>query len=259
MSSIQMRQRGNCRGSSRAQQKALTPATSETGAVDWRTGLTGGWRVVRFAKRRDIEFFFMKIPSYKTLLIILVILVLYGIDQATKLYAIHTLGRVGAGIEIIEDFFWFVYVENTGAAWGIASGNNAFFIILSLAALTVMGWMAWKRKFEGWFMKTGATLLTAGILGNLTDRIWHGAVIDFLDFHFHWGNWNWDYPVFNVADMCIVGAAICFVLGSFFLPEEEQAAPAETGDSQSASAAGESTADDHPPASAPRQDREPEA
>lgn len=157
----------------------------------------------------------------KTLILALVILLLYGLDQATKAYAIHALGQVGAGVEIIENFFWFVYVENTGAAWGMGSGNNWFFIVLSIGALLVLGWMAWTRKFEGWFTRTGGVLLTAGILGNLTDRILHGAVIDFLDFHFHWGDWNYDYPVFNVADMCIVGAAICFVLGSFFLPDEE--------------------------------------
>jgi len=68
-----------------------------------------------------------------------------------------------------------------------------------------------------------ASVLMAGILGNLTDRIVHGHVVDFLlfDLHIRWAN---PWPAFNVADSCICIAVVCFMIASF-LPERRDPAP----------------------------------
>ena len=62
----------------------------------------------------------------------------------------------------------------------------------------------------------GAALLASGIVGNLTDRLLHGYVVDFLDVILPWyGHW----PAFNVADSCICVAAILFLISGFVAPK----------------------------------------
>ena len=68
-----------------------------------------------------------------------------------------------------------------------------------------------RRHFEGTLMRWGWMLLLAGIMGNVSDRLRLGHVVDFLDFQI--GSYHW--PSFNVADSCICIAAGLFCLGSF--------------------------------------------
>ena len=77
---------------------------------------------------------------------------------------------------------------------------------------------------RGCFLDTptrlGAALLASGILGNLTDRLLHGYVVDFLDVILPWyGHW----PAFNVADSCICVAAFLFLISGFTAPKAEKA------------------------------------
>ncbi len=124
--------------------------------------------------------------------------------------------------DVIPGWFQIVHWANTGAAFSIGSGNNWFFIVLS--ALTFVGLLvAWKRNvFTDKPSRFGVALLLGGILGNVTDRILHGYVVDFLlfDLHIRFAN---PWPAFNVADSCIFIAAGCFIGAAILEPKKGEA------------------------------------
>jgi signal peptidase II len=154
-----------------------------------------------------------------------VALPLYALDQLTKWAAIAADEQGLLPYEVIENFFTLVYWQNTGAAFSIGTGKNHWFIVLSIVALVGI-LVAWaKNVFPDRLSQWGAALMLGGILGNLTDRIVHGFVVDFLlfDLHVRFAN---PWPAFNVADSCICSAVFLFLLASF-LPGvgKAQAAP----------------------------------
>src|SRR5690606_13926404 len=111
--------------------------------------------------------------------------------------------------------------HNTGAAFSFMSGANGFFIGLSIVAIIVLAILAKKNLFTDTGSRIGWALLLSGSLGNLTDRIAHGYVVDFLLFDLHVPFAN-PWPAFNVADACICTAAGLFILLSFRKTEEEK-------------------------------------
>ncbi len=136
---------------------------------------------------------------------------LYAADQATKWLVLRHLSPHDF-VPVIPDFLGLVHVHNTGAAFGMLSDNNMFFIILASVALAAIAVFAWRGAFADAPMRIGAALLVAGILGNLTDRLLHGFVVDFIDVILPWyGHW----PAFNIADSCICVAAGLFILAGF--------------------------------------------
>ncbi len=137
-----------------------------------------------------------------------IILLLALLDQASKMLILHTI-PFQESIPVIPGFFNLTHVYNTGAAFGMLHDSNLFFIIVSVIAFIVLVLM--KRHFTGGLMQWGWILLLSGILGNVTDRIKYGHVVDFLDFQL--GGYHW--PSFNVADSCICIAAGLFLLSSF--------------------------------------------
>jgi len=146
-------------------------------------------------------------------LLLLLTLPLYLLDQATKWAVLFHLEQ-GEERSVIPGFFDLVHWRNTGAAFSMLSDSNWFFIGLSAVALVVMAVLAWRGKFEDRMSRVGWALLLAGILGNLTDRILHGSVVDFLLFNLHFPKAD-PWPAFNVADSCIFIAAGLFIWQSF--------------------------------------------
>lgn len=144
----------------------------------------------------------------KNLILILLILIVAMFDQLTKLMVIRNIPFQDA-IIVIPGFFAVTHVYNTGAAFSMMHDSNGFFTILSLAVL--VGLIVLRRYFSGYLMLSGWALLISGILGNVTDRILRGHVVDFLDFQF--GTYHW--PAFNVADSCICVAAGLFLISGF--------------------------------------------
>jgi len=152
-------------------------------------------------------------------LLIFLSLPLFAADQLTKWLVLRHIS-LHESIPVIPGFLNFVQVHNTGAAFGMLSNNNAFFIGLASAALVLIGALAWRGAFVGRPMQWGAALLVSGVLGNLTDRIVHGFVVDFVDVILPWyGHW----PAFNIADSCICIAAGIFLV-SGVLPEKKPVA-----------------------------------
>ena len=155
-------------------------------------------------------FFFLTLP-------------LYALDQTTKYLVLQSFDLYQQK-EIIPGFFSLVHITNTGAAFGKFRNNNAFFIVLSCVALVVAAILLVKRGPANSWRRVALGLLIAGILGNLTDRLIHGHVIDFLLFNLHIPLAN-PWPAFNVADSCICIAVGCFIVHSF--RDSRQAAPHE--------------------------------
>jgi len=138
---------------------------------------------------------------------------LYALDQLTKWLVLRHLTFEEARI-IIPEFFALVYVTNTGAAFGSFKNNNWFFIILSCVAIVVVLTLLFRRHEPDAWRDVSLALLLSGVFGNLTDRLHHGAVIDFLLFDLHVPFAN-PWPAFNVADACICIAVGCFMVHSF--------------------------------------------
>ena len=147
-------------------------------------------------------------------LLLTVALPLYLLDQFTKWLIVLNF-PLHSYKTIIPGFFDLVHVTNTGAAFGSFSDSNVFFSILScLVGATIMYFFL-KGSFKDRLSRLGAVLLISGIAGNLTDRLVHGHVIDFLSFDLHVPYAN-PWPSFNVADSCICAAAILFLAQSVF-------------------------------------------
>ncbi|WP_396269796.1 signal peptidase II [Ideonella sp.] len=138
------------------------------------------------------------------------------LDQFTKVLIVGNF-QLGDSVTVTS-YFNVVRVHNTGAAFSFladASGwQRWFFVGLGAVASCVIVWMLRSHPDQKLFC-LAVTLILGGAVGNVTDRIWHGYVVDFLQFHwdflspvFHGGY----FPSFNVADMAITGGAIGLIL-----------------------------------------------
>lgn len=138
---------------------------------------------------------------------------LYALDQLTKYWILGHVDQESRRV-IIPRWFDLVNVTNTGAAFGSFKNNNAFFIALSIIALIAVGSLLLRkgRPRDNW-RDVSLALLLAGVLGNLSDRLSHGHVIDFLLFDLHVPLAH-PWPAFNVADSCICVAVGCFIVHS---------------------------------------------
>jgi lipoprotein signal peptidase len=108
-----------------------------------------------------------------------------------------------------------VPAKNEGALFGVGQGYNSFFLIVSLAAaIGIIFWSTRPNAGRSFVLNLALGLILAGTLGNLYDRLIFGGVRDFL----HW-YYLVDWPVFNLADCCLVlGATILLVQAFFYQP-----------------------------------------
>lgn len=147
-------------------------------------------------------------------------IIFFVLDQVTKAMIADRLpfGSYGpaAHIEIIPGFFNLVHVGNTGAAWSMFAGKSLWLAVL--AAVTLVAIYFWRHALglRHPVAQPAFGLLCSGILGNLVDRVAHGHVIDFLDFHFG----DYTYPTFNVADSAICVGVFWYVIWSLKQPSE---------------------------------------
>jgi signal peptidase II len=143
-------------------------------------------------------------------------LIVIVLDQVTKTliigqFSLHESVRV-------TSFFNIVRAHNTGAAFSFLAGASGwqrwFFVGLGLAASIFIVWML-RRHPEQTLFCFAVSLILGGALGNVIDRLLHGYVVDFLDFHFLFlaplfpqGH----FPSFNIADSAITIGAACLIL-----------------------------------------------
>lgn len=150
--------------------------------------------------------------------VFLLSLPLYALDQVTKWLVRLHIHPEEVRPPVIPDFFYLVNVTNNGAAFGSFKNNNAFFIVLSCVAFVMVLGMLLRQRSPDTLRDISLALLLAGIMGNLTDRLVHGHVIDFLLFDLHVPLAH-PWPAFNVADSCICIAVVCFIIHSFKKPK----------------------------------------
>ncbi len=138
-----------------------------------------------------------------TLWMIAIIAVAFASDQTSKFIVSRYLDP-HASIDVIPSFFQLSLVHNHGAAFGILSGveepvRSIALISLSVAAFAILIYLYMQRPAGDRLVACSIALISGGAIGNLTDRIRLGYVVDFLDVYvrsYHW-------PTFNVADSCI--------------------------------------------------------
>lgn len=133
-------------------------------------------------------------------------------DQLTKL-AIRSTRAPGESTQFVAGILDLTYVRNTGAAFGLFPGKQSIFIATSFVVLLVIA-VYWRRaRPDEWPVVVAMGSIAAGATGNLIDRVMLGRVTDFLAFSFI------DFPVFNIADIGIVGGVGILVLWLLFGPE----------------------------------------
>ena len=152
----------------------------------------------------------------------LILLALAGfiicLDQATKLY-IHTQFQYGESVSVINGFFNITYVRNLGAAFGFLRDaspgmRSAFFLSVPPLASVIILFMLRATPKEDTVVVMALSAIFGGALGNYIDRLWHGFVVDMIDFYVG----DWHFATFNLADSAIcIGAALIVLEG--FLPK----------------------------------------
>jgi len=130
-------------------------------------------------------------------------------DQLSKAWILRLFTEQQQPVERMEPvtgFFNLVLTWNRGMSFGLfnndATLNAAIFTVI--AAVIVGGLLVWLRRAAEPLIGIAIGLVIGGAIGNVVDRLWRGAVVDFLDFHL--GDWHWF--AFNLAD-----AAICIGVG----------------------------------------------
>ena len=129
------------------------------------------------------------------------------IDQIIK-YVISNNIILNTNITIIDKFFYLTNVHNDGAAFSILSGNVIFLILMTIISLVVIYFFFIKDKTTSKIEKVFISMLLGGIIGNFIDRLIHGYVIDYLETLI----FNYHFPIFNFADICIVLGIIGIML-----------------------------------------------
>lgn len=147
--------------------------------------------------------------SVRALIVLAVVaLAAYGLDQVTKFLIVGTLTE-GEQVKVIGDLLRFHFVKNPGAAFSLASGTTWIFSIAASAVAVFIIWFARRIRSLGWAVLFG--MLLGGTTGNLTDRLFRepgfgvGHVVDFIQVY--------GFPaIFNVADSFISISMVLFVI-----------------------------------------------
>ncbi|MEX2450496.1 MAG: signal peptidase II [Rhodospirillales bacterium] len=139
--------------------------------------------------------------------------VVLALDQLSKWWIVAEVMQPPRVIPVTP-FFNLVLGWNRGISFGLFHGDSAFNVwglpALALAIVAVL--LVWLWRSGGVLVPLAIGLIVGGALGNVIDRIRHGAVADFLDFHvagYHW-------PAFNVADTGITVGAVLLIFDSLF-------------------------------------------
>jgi signal peptidase II len=152
----------------------------------------------------------------KKLLIPLVsCILLVALDQWVKLWAVAHL-KGAPGRDVIGGFLGLTYVENQGAAFGMFQGGRWFFVAVTIAVLAGVAvyYIKLPRTPVYWAVRVPLIFVFAGAVGNFIDRVRQGFVVDMFEFLFI------SFPVFNVADICLVAGTIVLAFMFLFVIKE---------------------------------------
>ncbi len=105
--------------------------------------------------------------------------------------------------------FDFHYVANSGVSWGLLKGNSGLLLWISVIIVGVL--LYFYKDLEN--VKLGTNLILIGAISNIFDRVLFGHIVDYIDFRF--------FPVFNIADACIVLGGIYIILWFLFFEKKK--------------------------------------
>jgi len=146
--------------------------------------------------------------------------VVFIVDLATK-YCVVQHFELYESITILP-MFNLTYVRNYGAAFSFLAEHSGwqkfFFIGLAVVISIALIYFLAKNKKAQSLQNSAYALIIGGALANMADRIYHGFVVDFLDFYYQ----QWHYPVFNVADIGITCGAILLGIDVFRQPNKSE-------------------------------------
>ena len=138
------------------------------------------------------------------------------LDRLTKLFAVHNL-KDRPAVSVVLGILELRYLENKGAAFGLLKGQKSFIILVGiivlLACLYVLVKSPGKKKYI--MCHVLLSLIMAGAVGNLSDRIMYDYVVDFIYFSFI------KFPIFNIADIFITIATFVLVILLLFYYKED--------------------------------------
>lgn len=144
-----------------------------------------------------------KIPKIdkKNLILIVLVIVIILIDQILKMYIVNA-----KEIEIIPNVFRLSLAENKDAAYGVGNDSTLMYILTNFVVLSILfKFIKSQNQFIGYGIKIFASLIFAGGISNVIDRICRGYVVQYMDFTQSIG-----LPIINIADICIIIGWVSF-------------------------------------------------
>ena len=148
------------------------------------------------------------------------------LDQASKLYLLFVFDLAARSPLHLGPFFDFVLTRNTGISYGLfqTQGVLGQWMLLALKALAVLLLWIWLARSQARLTALSLGLIIGGAVGNAIDRLAYGWVADFVFFHVSTANWQFNWYVFNLADVAIVAGVIGLLYESL-AGERAQKAP----------------------------------
>ncbi|WP_124098644.1 signal peptidase II [Ruminococcus sp. Marseille-P6503] len=148
-----------------------------------------------------------------------IIAVLTAIDQLIKFAVVKNI-EIGEIIKVVKfgshDILSLTHITNDGAAWSIMSGKTWFLIGIPVAVIIAALVYMYKKRGGSRLQTISLSLVIAGGIGNLIDRIRIKEVVDYILFE------PIDFPIFNFADICVVVGAVLFCIYIIFLEGKGQ-------------------------------------
>ena len=145
---------------------------------------------------------------------ILIIIACIILDQITKWMVLSNL-------ELYETTFKnpilsITHIRNEGGAWSIFEGHMWFFLLVGVVALCIFSYLLYKNRSKSKWLTIGLSFVIGGTIGNFIDRFRQGYVVDMFQTEFI------KFPIFNVADICLVVGVICIFIYILFFDEENK-------------------------------------
>lgn len=155
-----------------------------------------------------------------------------AIDQVSKWWIVEFVMSPPRTLEVLP-FFNLVLAHNRGVSFGLFGSDSPWgrWLLVGLAVIIIIALVVWLCRARRWWVVMALGLIIGGAVGNVIDRMWIGAVVDFLDVHafgYHW-------PAFNAADSAITAGAVILIVDSFLSPDETDGDSPETVDSERSS------------------------
>jgi signal peptidase II len=170
-------------------------------------------------------------PTFaENLLPLIVAAIALAVDQLTKRWIEATipLGFTIAPVQFISPYLTLTNVQNSGAAFSIFQNGRVFFIIVAIIVSILIIYYAPRLSAGDWVSRLALGLQLAGALGNLIDRLRQGFATDFI--HLQIPQINFDWPVSNVADICIVTGVIVLIVNTLLQERREKADGTSAGE-----------------------------